>query len=487
MDLNAGSSLQSEIGYYSSQLRGLIDAGALSLAYQVRRRSERLYAYHCLLRDACCACFRGTSVSSDGKRCQVWGFNGRCWEPLSAVVFRDSVGQALIGAAGAGDFVVKGDWMEKQPTMLQSAYSGVCVSPLERNPAVVGFSNGVWDFSDVDAPVYHSFSDRMPVTSLLPYEYDPKAVCPVWRSFLGMMLDSKDVMKLQKFLGLGCVSRRSMPGVVESVLWLVGSGANGKSTIEEVVRGVYGHDNVSEASMGELLDRNQISRMLTMSGIEGKVFNICSEMDVQDISRGSDAFKKLCSGEPQNARAIGENVRRIYDIPFLIFSMNQRPSNRNMDEAFLRRLVVIAFSTTVHRDDMDPALGDKLRGELPGIRNWMMEGYRMLVRDGFQFDRTSAEEYMEQNGQYFDIFARREGLRPSAWAGHGERVQYVQSSVLYDRYADFCERKGYGAEVPTPKSMGLDLSRLGYRKVRKAAGWFYEVYCERELEYGVRV
>ena len=382
--------LQAEIGMYCSQLQSCIDRSALLKAYQTRRRSERLYAYHSILRDACCRCFRGTSMSNDGKKCIVWGFNGRYWTPLSPVVFRDSVGQALISAAGAGDFVVKGDWIEKQNTLLSSAYAGVCVSPLEKNPAIVGFRNGVWDFTDIENPVYHSFTDMMPVTDLLGYDYDPESGCKMWLTFLGMMLSPKDILKLQKYLGLGCVNRRLMSHVVEDTLWLIGSGANGKTTIEEVVRAVYGYNNVSEASMGELLDRNQISRMLTMSNIDGKIFNICSEVDVNDISRGSDAFKRLCSGEPQNARGIGENVRRIYDIPFLIFSMNQRPVNKRMDAAFRRRIVEINFNQSIREEDMDAGLGDKLKKELSGIRNWMIEGYRMLVRDGFRFTTTSS-------------------------------------------------------------------------------------------------
>ena len=217
--------LQAEIGRYSSQLQSCIDKESLLRAYQTRRRSERLYAYHSILRDACCSCFRGSSMSNDGKKCVVWGFNGRYWSPLSPVVFRDSVGQALIAAAGAGDFVVKGDWIEKQNTLLQSAYAGVCVSPLEKNPAIVGFRNGVWDFTDIENPVYHSFTDMMPVTDLLGYDYDPNASCKMRQSFLSMMLSQKDILKLQKYLGLGCVNRRLMSNVVEDTLWLIGSGA----------------------------------------------------------------------------------------------------------------------------------------------------------------------------------------------------------------------------------------------------------------------
>lgn len=479
--------LQAEIGRYTKQLVSCIDKELLMRAYQTRRRSERLYAYHSILRDACCNCFRGTSVSADGKKCTVWGFNGRYWTALSPVVFRDSVGQALIDASGSGDFVVKGDWIEKQSTLLSSAYAGVCVSVLDKNPAIVGFRNGVWDFSDIKSPIYHPFKDMMPVTDLLPYDYDVNATCPTWVSFLNMMLGKKDVLKLQKYLGLGCVNRRLMSNVVEDTLWLIGSGANGKTTIEDVVRAVYGYNNVSEASMGELLDRNQISRMLTMSNIDGKIFNICSEVDVSDISRGSDAFKRLCSGEPQNARGIGENVRRIYDIPFLIFSMNQRPVNKRMDAAFRRRIVEIVFNQSIREEDMDSGLGEKLKKELSGIRNWMIEGYNMLVRDGFRFGHVSSDDYLEYNDQYFDIFARHDGLRSSAWAGKGEVAQLVSFSVLYERYVDFCQRKGYGQDLPSEKSLSQDLKRLNFRRVRRAAGVFYEVYCDVELDYAVKI
>lgn len=476
---------ESDLQHFTNQLSQFIDGVGLVQAYQTRRRSERLYAYHGLLRDACRRCFRGTNIASDSKKCVVWGFNGKVWVSLTSGMFRDVVGGALIKCSGSGDFVVKGDWMEKRAVMLESAYAGVCASPLEKVSSIVGFRNGVWDFGDVDNPVYHPFSDMMPVTDLLPYDYDPDAVCPQWLSFLNMMLNPMDVLKLQKYLGLGVVSRRLLPCVVESTLWLIGGGCNGKTTIENVVRNVYGYDRISESSMSALLDRNQISHLLSMSTIDGKLFNICSEVDLADITKGSDAFKKLCSGEPQNARGIGENIHLAYDIPFLIFSMNQRPSNKRMDAAFRRRIVEIQFNVTVRPEDMDPALGRKLEGELSGIRNWMIEGYKRLVADGFKFDQTTDEEYMESNEQYFDIFAQSEGLRPCAWAGHRERPQHVSAKVLHEKYSEFCQRNMYGAMPPSIKAMSQDMKRLNYKSVRRAAGMFYQIYSDRQLDYAV--
>lgn len=477
--------MRKEIGYYAGLLRDSLDKRDLMNAFKCIRRSDRLFAYGSLLQDACCSCFRIGSMQNDGKKPVVYGFDGRVWVPLLPMVFENAVRDALVSCAGEVDFVVKSDWVDKQGKIMQYAYDGVSASPLGVNPSVVGFQNGVWDFSDVDHPVCHSFGDRLAVTDLLPYDYDPSATCPMWCSFLKMMLSASEVLKLQKYLGLGVVNRRLMSHKIEDTLWLVGGGANGKSTILRVVRAVYGYDNISEASLSQLLDRNPDARMRAILNIEGRFFNLCDEVDVSDITRGSDSFKKLCSGEPQNVRGIGRDIRVARDIPFLIFSMNQTPTNRRMDAAFRRRLVQIDFRCSVREDDMDPELHSKLLGELSGIRNWMIEGYKMLRRDNFLFTHTNDDVMSEANEQYFDIFARHEGLRASAWAGHDEKPQLVQSQMLYDRYCDFCLRNKY---TPTSnRGMAQDMKRLRFESVRKAAGVFYLVYSDNDLDYAVKL
>lgn len=476
--------MRQEIAYYASQLRSCLDKRALTRAYDYSRRSDRLYAYSGIIQDACCSCFR--SGSDDSKKAIVYGFDGRIWVPLLPMVFENVIRDALVSCVDAGNFLVRSDWVDKQSKIMQYAYDGVSASPLGRNPSVVGFKNGVWDFSDIDNPVYHSFDDRLPITDLLPYDYDPSKSCPLWLSFLKMMLAPSEILKLQKYFGLGCVNRRLMSHKIEDTLWLVGGGANGKSTIQRIVRAVYGYDNISEASLSQLLDRNPDARMRAILNIEGKIFNLCDEVDVADITKGSDAFKKLCSGEPQNVRGIGRDIRVARDIPFLVFSMNQTPTNRKMDAAFRRRLVQIDFRCSVREDDMDAELHNKLMQELPGIRNWMIEGYKLLRRDNFLFTHTNDDAMAEANEQFFDIFARHEGLRASAWAGHDEKPLLIQSQVLYDKYCDFCEKNQYN--LPTSsKSMVQDLKRLRFESKRKAAGVFYIVYSDKDIDYAVKL
>lgn len=477
--------LHDEIEYYVGTLLSCMDKSKLRLAYQDRRRSDRIYAYHEILRDACCMCFRSRYVD-DSHKPDVYGFDGKVWSIISSDIFRDVVGMALVRGAGqGGDWVVKSDWVDKQSKLMESAYAGVKSSPLGCSPSVVGFQNGVWDFADVDNPVYHPFSDRLPVTELLPYDYDPRAVCPLWRSFLKMMLSKSDVEKLQKYLGLGIVSRRGMSHRVEDSLWLVGDGANGKSTIGEVIRAVFGYGNISDASMSQLFDRQPDARMRALYSIEGSIFNICDEADMQDLTKWSDSFKKLCSGEPQSVRGIGKDIHTAYDIPFLVFMMNQRPTNRRMDKAFRRRIVEIDFRSAIREQDMDKELGTKLLSELPGIRNWVIEGYKMLKRDDFRFEHTSDDLAMEANGQFLDIFLMREGIRVSKWAGKDEQLQFVRFSDLYDRYSAFCDRNLYN--ISSQKEVAGDLRRIGFLPVRRSSGMYYGVYSDKPLDFALRV
>ena len=302
-------------------------------------------------------------------------------------------------------------------------------------------------------------------------------------------------MKLQKYLGLGCADRRRMTHKVEETLWLVGSGANGKSTIFDVVRGVYGAGNISYVGLDTLLGGSAEVRARFIGSIAGKLFNYCSEIQADDMSRYADTFKSLCSGEPQTVRRLGHNPETVFDIPFLVFNMNQKPHNRRMDQAMARRLLFVPFRTTVSAADMDRELSSELMKELPGIRNWMMEGYRMLVRDGYRFDMTQAgddemTDYMLENGQSVQVFLQKRGYSCNRRTGHWEdRAQWVLASALYEDYVSFCSQ--WLQEPLTLRAFGGEMSRLGWHeagggKKRTSVGYAYAIYCEEAIGYAER-
>lgn len=454
------------------------------------RKNERLYGYSDVLRSACAKTFYWRNG-------EVYVFDGRVWVPFDVDVLKYLIRDAFVLAAGDGGDKAKVDWIDSERKLFGYALDGIRSHVLGYNNAMVGFSNGVWDYSDVTSPVKHTFGERMPVTSLLGYKYDESAVCPTWLSFLDMMLLPDDIEVLQKFMALGCCDRKSLGQSVEESLWLVGDGANGKTTIQNVMRMVFGDWNVSSTRLDALLDRNIDARMRAMGAIEGKIFNMCAEISGSDIEKGSDVFKSLVSGEPQDVRGIGRDIHTAYDIPYLVFSMNQMPANRNMDKAFLRRMVRIDFRASMRRQDMDRSLLTKLAAELSGIRNWVAQGWLKLVRDGFsvrsvtQGDGMTNEE-MEMyisNGQTVDVWLDQWAfLWPSRHVGHeaDEVCVDIRSQDLYRDYSDYCQNN-IMCQPETSNSFGRQMhDRLHFESRRKAQGMFYRVYCERTNRFYVQ-
>ena len=465
------SSISSELyaSYSKKELRAVIQSALFG---------DRVFGYESYIRAACAKVLRWYDDA-------VYYFNGRYWSPLSDVLLEQSLNESLIRA-----YINKSDLIKARSNILRAAKQGASLSKLQPSRYVVGFTNGVYDFTDIEHPVYHPFSDRMDILSVLPYDYDVLATCPKWVAFLKAILTPAQVSLLQKYLSLGIAPRDAAARKIEETLWLVGNGANGKSVIFEVVKAVYGDVNISSMSLHNLIkDGDDGARFRAV--IVGKIFNYCTEVNTSDISRYEGNFKSLCSGEQKEYRRIGGNVEVTSDIPYLVFNMNKKPNNRTMGEAFMRRLLLIHFRTTVSKMDMRPDLVSELCTELSGIRNWLIQGYKELKSDGFKFVPTKesleeTEEYLLENGQTIQIFLRTRGYRPNRYSGHwDEKPKAVPAQSIYNDYVSFCERKMYEAE--TLNMFGREMTRLGYMKRKQSSNNIYEVFCDNEISYAFNV
>lgn len=405
--------------------------------------------------------------------------DGRVWSPVADVEMRVALQYFCLDDLGVGAT----EWVRNERKFASALRDGAMMSSLPVSRSVVGFENGVYDFSNPSSPVYRPFSERCPVVEVLPYSYDVKASCPLWLSFLNRALPKASVDLLRRYLSLALVDRRSLPFKVEQSLWLVGPGGAGKSTIMNTVRYVVGDSRVSSVSLGALLSGNGENRARFAAAIDGKAFNYCGEVQMEDMTRGSDTFKSLCSGEPQMMRRIGGNVEMSYEVPYLVFNMNRKPRNRLIDGALRRRLLFVTFSTAVRERDRDPELETKLRGEAAGIRNWLLGGLKELFASGGVLNPTEsslseADRWMEENGQSVELFMHRSGYRPYGYTGENETGEWVLVKVLYDAYHKWCGKEGCDIDVDL-SGMGRELTRSGYASRRTAKGMVYQIYRDK--------
>lgn len=344
---------------------------------------------------------------------------------------------------------------------------------------IKAYMNGVVDFTTCEL---HPFDARFHVIYKNPYKYDPSAKCPIWHNFLKTILPEKESrLILQMYLGLCMYDRGKMADKVERCLMLYGSGSNGKGVIFETISGVFGKDNISTLGLLSLIKGGD-ERMRNVAKIDGKVINICPEIQAKDISGCEDAFKTLCSGEPQHARRIGGNVYVVYNVPRLIFSMNNIPKASDNSYGYFRRFLYVVFEYIIPEDMQNKHLAEDLKSEYSGILNWIIRGSKYLKKRNFVFPISENNEKQkllamgDNNVTFSWAFAR--GVRPNqAASAKGELYEWIQASDMYEDMVKYADLNGF--KIVSNTEFGRQLGNLGfgkYNKRRNAKGIMYKVY-----------
>jgi putative DNA primase/helicase len=153
-------------------------------------------------------------------------------------------------------------------------------------------------------------------------------------------------------------------------------------------------------------------------------------------------FKELAAGDPVKAE-------KKYKDPFMfspttkhLFSANQLPEAATDDEAFYRRILLVAFPETIPRPERDPALDDKLEDELPGVLNWALEGLDRMMNQG-QFTGDRAPGATQKTWEKWCNSVKRFVQVCIDEAGDEE----LPKSDAYRAYQGFCDEEGIPVET----------------------------------------
>jgi putative DNA primase/helicase len=262
----------------------------------------------------------------------------------------------------------------------------------------------------------------------LPYDYDPKATCPRWLTFLDEVLkgDTELIAILQEWFGYCLSSDTSM----HKFALLEGEGANGKSVVLEVLEAMVGKANVSNVPVEAFGERFQLTPTL------GKLVNIAPEMDELKLAEGQ--IKQFVAGDSMyfdRKHLGGVNVK---PTARLVVATNKRPAIADKSNGFWRRVLYIPFRFVVQADKKDRNLAKALKSELSGILNWALEGRKRLYKQGDFTQSTVADavvaEYREQASPEREFFAECCRSTPSAT---------VSKSEVFDRYKKWAISRGY--------------------------------------------
>ncbi len=220
-------------------------------------------------------------------------------------------------------------------------------------------------------------------TYTLSYPYDPNAECVRWRNYLNRVLPIQENQQvIGEYIGYSLMPDHRY----QKILWVVGDGQNGKSVLLEIIEYLLGTPNISYLSLSDLTN-DDVKR----AGIVGKLLNVSYESS-DDID--ANVMKLLAGGERVMVKNLYKDPVMTSDYGKFICAFNQLP-RAELTFGFFRRLIIVPFDVTIPSDEVDKHLADKLRGELSGILNWVLQAWVELMKRGEFTTSESCENALE--------------------------------------------------------------------------------------------
>ncbi|PYR33175.1 MAG: hypothetical protein DMF90_21760, partial [Acidobacteria bacterium] len=336
----------------------------------------------------------------------------------------------------------------------------VVVTPeqLDADPWLLNVQNGTVDLRTGRLRP-HQWEDLL--TKLDPVDCQAGAACPTFEAFLDRIFagDRDLIGFVQRAAGY------SLTGdVSERVLFILhGIGANGKTTLQEVLRAACG-DYAMRTPTETLLVKREGGIPNDVARLVGARFVTASEAD--DGKRMAEALvKDMTGGDTITARFMRAEFFEFRPQFKVWLATNHKPVIRGTDKGIWDRIRLVPFNVRIPDAEQDKQLLAKLRDELPGILRWAIEGCLAWQREGLgapQAVKAATEDYRQE----MDVLGRF--IEESCLV---DSSATVKSSALYEAYKKWCEANREFAV--TQKAFSLRLVERGFTKTHHETGWWW--------------
>ena len=325
------------------------------------------------------------------------------------------------------------------------------LSKLDSSPSLLAVKNGVLNLRSGELLDFHP---SYYITRQLGVEFDPEASHPLFKTFLKTTFTDDDdlISYVQGILGYALT-----PDMIRQELYVFhGMGANGKSTLINVIRHIFGA--YSASLMREtLFDKTTNNVSADLARMVSVRMAVIQEAE-SDQPLNAPRVKELTGGDTISAASKYNNPFDLRPTFKMFVLCNKRPRMDAYDDALKRRIKLIPFDNVVDQAHRDPYLEQKLKSEASGILNWLLVGVRAHYRGKIRVPERVAvatSQYIHDNDSISGFLEDEITKDPKAT---------VAVADLYVSYEQYCTDECLTPE--TKGSFGKILEKLGFERTR---------------------
>ena len=320
---------------------------------------------------------------------------------------------------------------------------------------VLNLKNGLYD---IHTKKLNPHTPDFLSTIRIPINYDQDAECVTIHRFFSEILKNGDVPIIEELFGYCLVPDYT----IQHAFLFTGDGANGKSTLIELLKHFIGKDNCTSYSLQSIENQRFI-----VAGLFGKLANLYADIPSTPM-RHVGIFKMLTGGDTIGAEKKFKDGFSFNSYAKLVFSSNKPPKVEEDTLAFWRRWLMVDFPNKFEDEKADAAILSKLthKNELSGLLNIALVALkRLLDKQHYSHEQSPneiAERYQKASDSIFAFIEDRCTIDSEGW---------VSKDSLYTAFIGYCDtenipligKEAFGRQLKNTTAVNVSSQRSGAR------------------------
>lgn len=259
---------------------------------------------------------------------------------------------------------------------------------------------------------------------------------------------------------IGYCLYRGMP--FQKVFILVGNGANGKSTLLNMITKLLGEENVSHVDLKEI-----VTNRFGKSELYGKLANIaddCSGSYLEDIS----AMKRITGESYTSIEFKNQNSFSTKINTKTILSYNTIPRMNDTTDGLSRRLVIIPLNAVFKKGlpNYDPYISEKLKNE-KNLEYVLYKSIRAINEVLNRLEFTIPKQVQERTNEY--LRENNPVLNFIYDVYENENIEDITCNEVYEAFNCWKIENGLKTDMSMTR-FGTEMKKLGYERIQKRVG-----------------